>query len=55
MPYYMDRHDLPGATAEDVAAAHVQDLATQDRFGVKYLSYWFDYDRSFGVLPGGRP
>lgn len=45
MPYYMDRHDLPGATAEDVAAAHLQDLEVQDRFGVKYLSYWFDYDR----------
>ncbi|MDA0351026.1 MAG: DUF4242 domain-containing protein [Chloroflexi bacterium] len=45
MPYFMDRHDLPGATAEDVAAAHLQDLAVQDRFGVKYLSYWFDYDQ----------
>ena len=45
MPYFMDRHDLPGATAEDVAAAHLQDLAIQDRFGVKYLSYWFDYDQ----------
>ena len=46
MPYYMDRHDLPGATAEDVAAAHLSDLEVQDRFGVKYVSYWFDYDRS---------
>ena len=45
MPYYMDRHDLPGATAEDVAAAHLQDLAIQDEYGVKYLSYWFDYDQ----------
>ena len=46
MPYYMDRHDLPGATAEDVAAAHLQDLDVQDRFGVKYLSYWFDYGQA---------
>lgn len=45
MPYFMDRHELPGATAEEVAAAHLQDLAVQDHFGVKYLSYWFDYDR----------
>jgi len=45
MPYYMDRHELPGVTAEDVAAAHLQDLEVQERFGVKYLSYWFDYDR----------
>jgi class 3 adenylate cyclase len=42
MPVYMDRHDLPGATAEDVAAAHVKDLEVQERYGVKYISYWFD-------------
>jgi class 3 adenylate cyclase len=42
MPLYMDRHDLEGATAEDVAQAHVADLAVQDRHGVKYTSYWFD-------------
>ena len=45
MPYYMDRHDFSDVTAEDVATAHLQDLAIQDRFGVKFLSYWFDYDR----------
>ena len=42
MPLYMDRHDLPGATAEDVARAHVADLEVQDRFGVQYTTYWFD-------------
>lgn len=45
MTYYMDRHDLPGATAADVALAHQQDLAVQERFGVHFLSYWFDYER----------
>jgi class 3 adenylate cyclase len=45
MPYFMDRHDFSDVTAEDVATAHLQDLALQDRFGVKFLSYWFDYDR----------
>lgn len=45
MTYYMDRHDLPGATPADVALAHQQDLAVQERFGVRFLSYWFDYDR----------
>ena len=45
MPLYMDRHELAGATASDVAAAHVKDLEVQDRFGVRYLTYWFDYDR----------
>jgi class 3 adenylate cyclase len=36
----MDRHDLPGATAADVAAAHVRDLEVQDRFGVRFITYW---------------
>jgi class 3 adenylate cyclase len=38
----MDRHDLPGATAEDVAQAHLADLEIQARHGVTYTSYWFD-------------
>jgi class 3 adenylate cyclase len=42
MPLYMDRHDIPGATAEDVAAAHVQDVAIQERYGVRYITYWFE-------------
>jgi class 3 adenylate cyclase len=46
MPLYMDCHDMPeGATAEDVAALHVRDLEIQDRYGVRYLTYWFDPDR----------
>jgi class 3 adenylate cyclase len=44
MPYYMDRHELSGVTAADVAAAHLKDLAVQDRYGVKYINYWFDYE-----------
>jgi class 3 adenylate cyclase len=42
MPMYMDRHDLDQATAEDAAAAHVEDLKVQDKYGVRYLTYWFD-------------
>lgn len=42
MPLYLDRHHLPGATAEDVAAAHVEDLRAQEEHGVRYLTYWFD-------------
>jgi hypothetical protein len=42
MPLFMDRHDIPGATAEDVAAAHVQDVRIQEQYGVHYLSYWHD-------------
>ena len=45
MPYYMDRHDLAGMTAEDIAQAHLQDLAVQQRFDVNFLTYWFDIGR----------
>jgi len=44
MPYYMDRHELSGVTAADVAAVHLKDLAVQDRYGVKFVNYWFDYE-----------
>ncbi len=44
MPLYMDRHQVPGASAEDVAAAHMQDVGVQHRYGVKYLTYWFEED-----------
>jgi class 3 adenylate cyclase len=39
---YLDRHDLPGMTPEELAAAHQLDLAAQDAHGVRYHSYWFD-------------
>ena len=42
MPLYMDVHNVAGATSKDVADAHVKDLQTQDRFGVRYLRYWVD-------------
>ena len=42
MPLFMDRHDTPGATAEDVAQAHAADLAVSAKHGVQFLSYWFD-------------
>ena len=45
MPFYMDRHEFPSVTAELVAAAHLQDLAVQEKFGVQFLNYWFDTDR----------
>ena len=40
MPLYMDIHNLPGATANAVADAHMKDLQEQDKYGVKYLRYW---------------
>jgi class 3 adenylate cyclase len=42
MPIYMDRHDLRGLKADDVAEAHRRDVDIQDRHGVKYMAYWFD-------------
>jgi hypothetical protein len=44
MPLFMDVHEhLPdGATAKDVADAHVADVGLQDQYGVKYLRYWVD-------------
>lgn len=45
MPFYMDRHDLDQTSAADVAAAHLSDLEVQDDYGVRFLSYWFDYQR----------
>ena len=44
MPLFMDMHDLPGVTAEDVAQAHKADQKAQDRLGVKYVKYWFNQD-----------
>jgi AraC-like DNA-binding protein len=41
----MDRHDVPGATAADVARAHQQDLKIQDRFSCRAITYWFDEKR----------
>ena len=48
MPIFMDRHDLTGLSAEDLAQAHKMDLEIQDQFGVKFMTYWFDEDRKTG-------
>ena len=39
---FLDRHKAPGATAADIAAAHELDLAIQDKYQVRYVTYWFD-------------
>lgn len=45
MPLYMDiHHHVEGLTADAVAGAHQADLKTQEKYGVKYLRYWFDED-----------
>lgn len=42
MTLFLDRHNAPGATAADIAAAHELDVAVQDKYGVRYVTYWFD-------------
>ena len=44
VPLFMDRHDVPGASAEEIAAAHSQDVGIQSAHGVRYLTYWFEPD-----------
>jgi len=41
---FLDRHKTPGAKAADIAAAHELDLAVQDKYQVRYVTYWFDED-----------
>jgi class 3 adenylate cyclase len=45
VPFFMDRHEFVGLTAQAAAAAHLKDLEVQDRFGVRFLTYWFDAER----------
>jgi class 3 adenylate cyclase len=42
MGLFLDRHDVPGATASEIAAAHELDLAVQEKYQVRYVTYWFD-------------
>lgn len=39
---YMDRHDVPGVSPEEIAEAHNQDVDVQEKYGVRYHTYWFD-------------
>jgi class 3 adenylate cyclase len=48
MPIFLDRHDLRGLTAADIAEAHRKDLEVQERYGVRFLTYWFDERRGTG-------
>jgi class 3 adenylate cyclase len=45
MPIFLDRHHAGEASAEDVARYHLQDLEVQERYGVKFLTYWYDASR----------
>jgi hypothetical protein len=43
MPLFLDIHKhIPSLTKEAVADAHAKDLEIQNKYGVKYLKYWYD-------------
>jgi len=41
---FIDRHDAPGISAQELADAHALDVGVEHRHGVKYHTYWFDPD-----------
>ena len=41
----MDVHIIPGVKAKDVAEAHQKDVALQDEFSCKCMTYWVDEKR----------
>jgi len=47
MPIFIDSHELKGqdASASEAAMAHEADLAIQEAYDVKFLTYWFDKER----------
>ena len=42
MQMFMDIHDIGEATPEDLARAHLRDLEVQDKYGVRFLTYWLN-------------
>jgi hypothetical protein len=48
MPLFLDSHSVPEGvvlTEAELAAGHARDLAVQDKYGVRYLKYWYDAAR----------
>ncbi|MGI9523876.1 MAG: nickel-binding protein [Hyphomicrobiaceae bacterium] len=45
MPIFLDRHDMVEQSAEETAQLHIKDLAIQDQYGVKFITYWYDAER----------
>ena len=57
MPLYMDIHELPGITPEQLAQAHAADLQTQQKYGVEYQNYWVNHEcgKVFCLLHAPNP
>lgn len=45
MPIFLDRHEKSEMSAKDVADLHIKDLEIQEKYGVKFLTYWYDNER----------
>lgn len=45
MPIFLDRHDMVEQSAEETALLHIRDLEIQGKYGVKFLTYWYDTER----------
>jgi class 3 adenylate cyclase len=45
MPMYMDRHEAAGLVPADLYGAHALDLQVQEKYHVRYLTYWMDQER----------
>jgi hypothetical protein len=49
MPLFMDRHEVDDSiTPFDIAQAHARDLEVQAKYGVDYITYWFDHRSGAG-------
>ncbi len=46
MPIFMDKHFVEGASIHEVNAAHEKDLAIENKYNLKFITYWFDPKRS---------
>jgi hypothetical protein len=42
MPLYLDVHNVPGVSYDDVVEAHKKDLELQDEYDVNYRQFWVD-------------
>jgi hypothetical protein len=43
VPRFLDIHTVTeGVTAAQLAEAHAKDVAVQDKYGVRYIKYFFD-------------
>ena len=57
MPLFMDFHKFESITIEDVKNAHMADLATQEKYGVKYHQFWVNEEAGsvFCLIEGPDP